>query len=113
MRYSNLNPRLTITKAENNILMSQIRAERKPYVNRQEPFIYSHKDENHTGKKIFKEHLYNCTALDQQMKNRSKSRSSSPIVHTGKRIGYVTPGERKDPSPAGKKRVPLMDRTLK
>ena len=109
--YIDFNPRLTFTKTQNNILMSQIGAEKKSYHNKPEHIIFSHRDETQTGKRIFKEHLFSLTATDRE-DQRSKSRSKSPNIHTGKRVGYIPPGEVKSPIAAGKRRVPLLERSL-
>lgn len=84
--FDSFKPRLEFTKTQGNILMTQIRAERRPYQCRHEPiFLNSHRDANKSGKKIFKEHLYHTTVLYRHEHNRSQSArgghsySKSPI----------------------------------
>lgn len=56
-----LKPRLDLTKTEGNILMTQIRAEKKLYNNRNDFVPTSHRDTSQQGRKIFKNKLYQET----------------------------------------------------
>lgn len=53
--FDKLQPKMLMTRTETNILMTQIRAERKNFKCRHEPvFINSHRDENRVGKRTYK-----------------------------------------------------------
>ena len=90
-------PKMMMTTTQSNVLMTQIRAERKHYKCRHEPvFINSHRDENRVGKRTYKKHLYQTTNLflePDPNKNRSRSYSYSPSPNKlkGKRTGYEDP----------------------
>lgn len=61
---------------------------------RHEPiYLNSHRDENRAGKRIFKEHLYQTTALflnptSYRERSHSYSPSASKGKGSGKRVGY-------------------------
>lgn len=115
--FDNFKPRLQFTKTEGNILMTQIRAERKYYQCRNEPvFLNSHRDASKTGKKVYKEQLYRTTVLyrdrDDHSRSHSHSYSRSPmknnengLARTGKRVGYDNPGIDRSPSARGKRKI--------
>ena len=103
-------PKMMMTTVQSNVLMSQIRAERKHYKCRHEPvYINSHRDENRVGKRTYKQHLYQTTNLffepDNKNRSRSYSYSPSPNKHTGKRTGYDDPSPNKPEIDRGKRKI--------
>jgi hypothetical protein len=114
--FNDYKPKLTFSKNERNILMNQIRAEQYNYRYRQEPiFMTSSRLENTTGKKMFKEHLYRTTILNQDRSAVSPVRNQcmafSPIhQRSSKRTGYDVGQGIEHVSPSRKSRHPLAEK---
>lgn len=85
--------KVNMNATQGNILMQQIRLEHKNYKPRKQPiFINSHRDEAISGKRVFKENLYQTTCLykneecnRRRLCSQSRSQSVSP-AKSGKRV---------------------------
>lgn len=104
MNSHRLKPRLGLTKTEGNILMTQIRAEKKLYLpTTQHPFTYRDDITTRTGKKVYKDLLYKATLSPSKQTDSFNTNRSDKF---GKRMN-IEPILFNERSVSGKKRFPL------
>jgi hypothetical protein len=97
----NYKNRFELTQADSNILMSQIRAEKKIYSSKQSGQPQSHRDDASRGKRIYNEMLYRPSLSPSAKENRTCNFGKQ---QRGRRMHVETPREAQDGSRSGKKR---------